>query len=712
MNSAPAGPRTAQGRLVLLVAASVLALAGTLAATTVVPISDREIFRRADVVVHGIVAASDTVEAADGWPETVTFVRPLRVWKGSLSGDLVLRQAGGTLSDGRFFKLWGRPEYKAGDEVIVFAIALPEGGFQTAEMLLGKFTVARDESGRFFAVPDLAIGDHPGVTVRRMPGGPDRIDPAEGEGTLALVRPERLPPPALSDAAGAEGDDAPRELTGFLDFLDTGAVAVRASAPAPVGDLSPVVHAEPRKGLVPHWGNINNSLWRYNDGATEGWALDGTANMTGGGIAEATGALATWTNDPTSNINFTVSLSGASPIHMSATSSSCGWSTCLGSSGGVIGCGGPRGGGGNSWRGDSYTTITSGEVWLRCYATANAFGSVTTQSVLTHELGHTLGLGHSDQNVSVHDTCRGDESQAMMRSYAQNRTTLGADDRDAIRWLYGDGLTSCADLPAPTVSGFSPPTGTPSGNTTFTLTGANFQTGLTVRIGGALATVTNVTSTSVAGRTPAHAFGTADVLVTNPDAKSATLSGGYFYDFADVPAAHMFHNAVVKIFKNGITTGCGGNNFCPDQPVSRDQMAVFVLRGAHGGGYMPPAASGQVFADVAANTMFAKWMEQFYAEGIIDACDPSPLAYCPSTAVSRADMAVLLLRAKHGSDYEPPNPTGVFPDVPGAHPLAAWIERLYAEGITSGCGSGLYCPDRPNTRGEMAVFLMRTFNLP
>ncbi len=434
--------------------------------------------------------------------------------------------------------------------------------------------------------------------------------------------------------------------------------------------------------------------------------------MTGGGVAEATGALATWTNDPNSSINYTVSASGPSPIHMSATSSSCGWSTCITSSGGVIGCGGPKGGGGNSWRGDSYYTITSGEVWLRCYATANAFGSVTTQSVLTHELGHTLGLGHSDQNVSVHDTCRGDESAAIMRSYAQNRTTLGTDDQDAIRWLYGDGLTSCANLPAPTVSTFSPPTGTPSGNTTFTLTGTNFQAGLTVRIGGSVATVTNVTATTITGRTPAHAMGTVDVLVTNPDTKNATLAGGYFYDFADVPVSHIFHNAVVKIFKNGITTGCGGNNYCPDWAVNRDQMAVFVLRGEHGSGYTPPAASGQVFTDVAANAMFANWMEQFYAEGIIDACVPSPLTYCPSTAVSRAEMAVLLLRAKHDSSYVPPSPTGVFSDVPVSHPLAGWIERLYAEGITSGCGAGIYCPDRLNTRGEMAVFLARTFNLP
>jgi hypothetical protein len=63
--------------------------------------------------------------------------------------------------------------------------------------------------------------------------------------------------------------------------------------------------------------------------------------------------------------------------------------------------------------------------------------------VNTHELGHTLGIGHSDQNVSVHDVCRGDEDAAQMRSVVQHRTTLGTDDQDAIRWLYGDGGNSC-----------------------------------------------------------------------------------------------------------------------------------------------------------------------------------------------------------------------------------------------------------------------------
>ncbi len=691
---------------ILVAAAGLLAVAGTLAATTFVPISDRELYRRADVVVRGVVVSSDTVEAEDGWPETVTFIRPLAVWKGSLSGDLVLHQAGGRLPEGRFFKLWGRPEYRVGDEVVVFAIAREQGDYQTAEMQLGKFTVASDESGALYAVPDLAIGEHPGVRVLAPEAAP-QIEASPVEEPLALFRPERLGAPA-----GSDGSDAPRELSRFLDFLDAGGSGESVSGAFPAGNLTPVAHTEPRKGIVPEWGNINNSLWRYNNGATAAWSFDGTANMTGGGTAEATGALATWTNDPTSTINYTASPSGPNPIHLSATSSPCGWSTCITSSGGVIGCGGPAGGGSNSWRGDGYSTITSGTVWLRCYATANAFGSVTTQSVLTHELGHTLGLGHSDQNVSTHDSCRGDESLAMMRSYAQNRTTLGTDDRDAIRWLYGDGLTSCAVLPVPTVSAFSPATGPPTGNTTFTLTGTNFVAGATVKIGGAAATVTGVTATSITGKTPAHATGTVDVVVTNPDAKTATLSGGYFYDFADVPVSYIFHNAVVKIFKNGITAGCGGNNFCPATAVSRDQMSVFVLRGMHGAAYTPPTATGTVFGDVTQGMMFAAWAEEFYSEGVIDACAAAPLMYCPSNAVSRADMSVLLLRGKHGSAYAPPPATGIFDDVPVASPLAAWIERLAAEGITSGCGGGNYCPTLSNTRGEMAAFLVRTFNLP
>ena len=76
-------------------------------------------------------------------------------------------------------------------------------------------------------------------------------------------------------------------------------------------------------------------------------------------------------------------------------------------------------------------------------------------------------------------------------------------------------------------------------------------------------------------------------------------------------------------------------------------------------------------------------------------------------------MAVFLLRAKYSSAYVPPDPTGlVFNDVPVTSIYARWIEKLYAEGITAGCGNNNYCPTASNLRQEMAVFLVRTFNLP
>jgi hypothetical protein len=480
--------------------------------TSIIPMRDRELRGRADVIVRGIVETSDATVDANGRPETLTVVRPLEVLKGEgvLAGSLVLHQAGGTLPDGRFFQLWGRPEYEPGEEVVVFAIRRPEGEFQTAEMILGKFTVEEDAAGRRFAVPGLAAGILPGVAVveRR-----DRV----------AIGPEE--PTSERDASGRM-----RELSSFLRAMrddNPGAVTLAA----PQGDLHPVLHAPAPAGRDggkhPQWGYINNSLWRWPTGFTATWSTTGTANMTGGGAAEAAGALAEWTNYPHALINYLPG-SGGNVINLDALSSACGWSTCL-SGGGVIGCGGPSGGGSNSWRGDSYISIGAGHAELRSYCSLNGFGSVTTQSVLTHELGHTLGLGHSDQNVSPHDTCTGDEGAAIMRSVAQNRTTLGTDDQDAARWLYGDGSTSCAVTPAPEVTSIAPSSGIPAGGTPVVISGTGFVSGATVTVGGAPLTSVVVTPTTISGLSPAHAIGPVDVIVTNPDTLFARKQNLYTY---------------------------------------------------------------------------------------------------------------------------------------------------------------------------------------
>ena len=181
--------------------------------------------------------------------------------------------------------------------------------------------------------------------------------------------------------------------------------------------------------------------------------------------------------------------------------------------------------------------------------------------------------------------------------------------------------------------------------------------------------------------------------------------------FADVACSHWAHDYIHALFQSGITGGCGSEPlvYCPDGSVTRAQMAVFLERGIHGSSYVPPAPTG-LFDDVPVDNWAAKWVEGLYNDGITGGCGGNN--YCPGADVTRAQMAVFLLRSKHGSEYTPPAPTGVFNDVPVDSWAAKWVEQLAAEGITGGCGGGNYCPEASVTRAQMAVFLVRTFSLP
>jgi hypothetical protein len=185
--------------------------------------------------------------------------------------------------------------------------------------------------------------------------------------------------------------------------------------------------------------------------------------------------------------------------------------------------------------------------------------------------------------------------------------------------------------------------------------------------------------------------------------------------FNDVSNTYWAWNHVERLYAAGITGGCGVNplRYCPEGTVTRDQMAVFLLRGIHGASYAPPGlGAGTGFGDVLPSYWSATFIKQLAAEGITSGCGNGN--YCPENPVTRAQMAVFLLRSKYGASYSPPGVgagTG-FGDVPPEYWAAAWIKQLVTEGITSGCGNGNYCPEQPVTRAQMAVFLVRTFSLP
>ncbi|MEX1245360.1 MAG: S-layer homology domain-containing protein [Thermoanaerobaculia bacterium] len=247
-----------------------------------------------------------------------------------------------------------------------------------------------------------------------------------------------------------------------------------------------------------------------------------------------------------------------------------------------------------------------------------------------------------------------------------------------------------------------------------TISGSGFLAAATVQVGGLDATEEVVIDSShLTASTPALSPGTLnDVAVTNPGFGTGTLTDGWLADFLDVPQEDAFHDYIETVFRHGITAGCGGGLYCRSEPVTRAQMAVFLLKGKHGGSYQPPVCSATVFPDAPCpGGPFVDWINQLAAEGITGGCGGGD--YCPLNPVTRQQMAVFLLKAEHGVAYDPPNCSGIFGDVTCPSLFADWIEQLYAENVTGGCSASplLYCPTNPNTRGQMAVFLVKTFSL-
>jgi len=193
--------------------------------------------------------------------------------------------------------------------------------------------------------------------------------------------------------------------------------------------------------------------------------------------------------------------------------------------------------------------------------------------------------------------------------------------------------------------------------------------------------------------------------------------------FQDVNGTHPLWRYVEGFFAKGITTGCAVNpmRYCPDRGVTRAEMAVFLLRSMHADDptpYEPKDVDPDPFADVpaAGKDWMEPWIEQFYALGVTTGCGVSgtQLLFCPERGVTRAEMAVFMLRAKGITPVDDPSNPFIDVPVPGKAWMEPWIETFYNEGYTTGCGTAphgklLYCPERGANRAEMATFIDRIF---
>ena len=110
-------------------------------------------------------------------------------------------------------------------------------------------------------------------------------------------------------------------------------------------------------------------------------------------------------------------------------------------------------------------------------------------------------------------------------------------------------------------------------------------------------------------------------------------------------ADHWAHPYVEALAGSGITGGCSADPplYCPGQPVTRAQMAVFILRAMGHADHLPSYQG--YFDDVPAGLWFTGFVEHLSEHGITSGCSTSPPRYCPGSAVTRAQMAVFIVRA-------------------------------------------------------------------
>jgi hypothetical protein len=426
-------------RLLLLAVAVTMAAVVTLAvppplvATSVVLGSDADLADQAPVIVDGTVLAQEPAPLTPGAPVTDYRVRVERVLKGRIlsrvagtGSTLRLRVLGGPGPGGLTLKVWGAPVLRAGERVLLFLVAPAAGSlvadevYRPLHLAVGVFhqLVAAAPGGPALAVRDLSEmslvdgggGSAPGTVELRDYSRFARwlADRAGGE-VRAPDYQLQLPVSALRQA---------REKFTYLKNLKQRWFAFDHGTP-----VSWTMSKAGQPGLDDGgFGEFQVAIdaWNTNQGTNIKYRYDGTSNFNGG-FSHPDGHNTLLTEDPNDNL---------------PGSFSC---TAPGVGSGILAAGG-------TW----YSPNAPPPVPIQeaDIVTQDGVGCwfnhdpARAQQVMAHELGHSLGLGHScgDGFSGPCDTSLKD--QALMRTTAHSDdrgAALNDDDRAGIATLYGIG---------------------------------------------------------------------------------------------------------------------------------------------------------------------------------------------------------------------------------------------------------------------------------
>lgn len=150
---------------------------------------------------------------------------------------------------------------------------------------------------------------------------------------------------------------------------------------------------------------------------------------------------------------------------------------------------------------------------------------------------------------------------------------------------------------------------------------------------------------------------TAALLLRSIGALDASIT--YQGRFTDVPQDAWFAGAVERAVDLGIMAGTDDGRFLPDDPVTRSEMAVSLVRALEGDDELLPAWG--VFTDVPVTRDYAPYVERVWELGISLGCSTDPLSFCPLEPTTRGEVASFLARGLGLDPMIPPPRTEIPP---------------------------------------------------